>query len=346
MKKLLYILIITASCFACTSENKPKKKSKPSNESKIVDETVNTVKVDNVVVADDLHKDLQIYILNSFENDKKERVAFISFSDNYALSEHPDSLAIPSVENMKEEDAQRLLLKGKYRKRFLSQMEISESDSIFVYDYATNVLKAVSVKNLALVAHLNIYGADWPYSPEAYMIGFEINPKVLKKSDQYFSHYLAYVGKRSPFVLGGMKAITWKKTAAKNFPSSPINKEDKAQIGKSNKGKTYVHKTEEVHYFVQEYLQENGIDAERLIVIKPKTKEILCDKFFYEDEGASLVPLISDKSILYDKQWKGKLFANKAPVIFGFKYSSFGCPSITVLDPKEKDIYINCDNRH
>lgn len=348
MKKRLYILLITASFLACTSENKtPKKKSKPSNEAKIVSAAANTVKTDSVVVADYLPEDLLVYSLGFYEISKNERVAFVSFSDNYALSEHPDSSAIPSLENMKEEDAGRLYLKGRYRKRFLTQMGLSESDSVFIYDYAKNKLSSVVIKSLRLVANITGYDPEWPYSQGEYYIGFEINEKKLKKSDYYYSFCLVFAGKRNPFVLGEMKPVMWQKMAAKNFPSNPINKEDKTQISKSKKGKAYSYKTDEMEYFLQEFVKEESVFALRLVVIKNQNKEILCDKFYYEEEeGTSFLPIGFNKDVPDYNQWTGKLFSNKAPVILGLEYGSFGCPSITVLDPKGKDIYINCDNRH
>ena len=85
-------------------------------------------------------QDLQIFDLMYYEKDSTHSIAFISLSDVYGLSEHPDSLAVPqffggmtgegvSIEDREIEDkaikaAQYFVLDSTYRKRFLSKTNI------------------------------------------------------------------------------------------------------------------------------------------------------------------------------------------------------------------------------
>ncbi len=293
-------------------------------------------------------QDLRIFYLR-FE--KNESVGFVSLSDVYPLSEHPDSLAIPDLKDINSEEAKNfeyLKLDAKQRKRFLSKTKILETDQVFIYDYSADVLICFTVKNLNVVACLNIYGADWPYSQNDYMIGFELNKKFLTSFGRFPSNTLVCVGKENPFVQGQMKHIVWKKIDNKDFPSREINPKDTARfkhVYNDTKveyvsGNTFKYLTEGLEYFIQDTgkYNDNQIWAKRLLVIDRKTKEIVYEKMYYESESGSFAPI--------NNQWTGKLFKNKPPVIFGFKWVSFGCPRINFLNSTEKDIDTNCDNRH
>ena len=288
-------------------------------------------------------QDLKIFNLQYYEEDSTHSFSFISLSEIYPLSDNPDSLAIPDLREKENDEAPNFTyfkLDSTYRKRFLTATNISETDKVFIYDYSINALQTFTVKNLNVIACLNIYGADWPYSSHDYMIGFEINKKLLTGSDKFFTNSLAYVGKENPFVRGQVKPIIWKKVAPNDFPSKELPSYDTSYAGKCVSGDVYKFEMEGLQYFVQDLvrLADKWISVKRLIVMDLKTKETVCEKLFYSGESASFAP--------FDNQWTGKLFKNKPPVIFGFHWVSFGCPSITFLNPTESNIYINCDNRH
>ena len=175
-------------------------------------------------------QNLALYVLNSYVNNKNDSIVFISLSDNYVLSENPDSSAIPGVEDRVEKDAQYLKLDSVYRKRFLSKMKISETDKLFIYDFSTAVLLSFPVRQLSVVACLNYYGAQWPYSQYDYMIGFELNKKLPKSFEQFYLYTFAFVGKKNPFVGGKLKAVSWKKIESGNFPFTPIDPADTATM--------------------------------------------------------------------------------------------------------------------
>lgn len=288
-------------------------------------------------------QDLQLFDLKYYEKDSSQSFAFISLSEIYPLNENADSLAIPDLKEKEIEQAPDFIyfkLDSTFRDRFLAATNISETDKVFIYDYSTEALQTFTVKNLKVVACLNIYGADWPYSQDDYMIGFEINKKFLTGSDQYFTNSLVYVGKENPFVRGQLKPIIWKKIKPEDFPSKELPTYDISYAGKCVTGDAYKFETKGLQYFVQDLvrLEDNWVSVKRLIVIDLKTKATVCEKLFYSGESASFAPL--------DNQWTGRLFKNKPRVIFGFHYVSFGCPNITFLNLTESDVYINCDNRH
>jgi uncharacterized protein (TIGR02145 family) len=304
-------------------------------------------------------QDMELYWLRDLEDNTKLKVGFVSFSDNYQLSESPDSLAIPDVREMEKEHLQYFKLGSEYRKRFLAGTKISETDTVFIYDYATDVLHSFSVKNLNVVAYLNDYMTPDNCSPchqYDYMIGFEIKKQFLTGMGDYYSNVLVYVGKENPFARGQMKAIVWKKIDFNDFPLT------KAKLQTTNlpKGNVYLYESDEFHYFLQDLVRirnYNGVWARHLLVIDKKNEEVVAEKLVCNNEGSSPADLnfgidredFADSTIDYANyiyQWTGKLFKNKPLVVFGLEWVSFGCPSIILLDPAEESIDINCDNRH
>jgi hypothetical protein len=292
-------------------------------------------------------QDLFIYSLDVYEKDKNNIFAFTSLSDNYVLNTHPDSLAIPNFQEIPEKDAEYFALDSTYRNRFLRKLQIAENDTVFVYNYAVNEIKSFSVKSLNVVARLNIYGPDKPYSQFDYMIGFELNSQWLKGLDNYFANSLVYVGKTNPFILNQLKPIVWKKTDPKNLPNISLHATDAKNLrqSKTTKGKAYTFQMDGLTYFAQEFVKGGKTTIRRLLVTD-QNKKIVFDRMLYEHESASLAPLNFTQPDLETNQWTGKLFQNKPPVLFGFEYVSFGCPSILFLKSTEKDIYLSCDNRH
>ena len=294
-------------------------------------------------------QDLKLFNLSRYEIDSTKSIAFISLSDVHFLSEHTDSLAVPDLTYIEADSAanyEYIRLNSAYRERFLSGTKLSETDKVFIYDYAADQLLSFKVKDLDVVACLNIYGAEWPYGQYDYMIGFGISEKKLTGLDKYFTHALVYIGKESPFVKGQVKPVEWKKTKASDFPSKALTYEDTAAFHEYlgdhqyHAGDTYSFERDSLNYFVRDYIlfTDDWLFAKQLVVIDTKTGEAVCKKQYFSGESLSFAPL--------DNQWTGTLFKNKPPVIFGFNYVSFGCPSITFLSKTEPDVYINCDNRH
>jgi hypothetical protein len=288
-------------------------------------------------------QDLKIFSLMIYEKDSLNSTTFISLSEIYPLSEHPDSLAIPDFSNIEMEAAPNynyFKLDSNYRKRFFEETKISESDKVFIYDYVDDKLITISVKNLTVIACITPYGASWPYTQYDYMIGLEMNKKLPLNFYKHFSYSIAYIGKESPFIRNQLKSMNWTKMESNDFPSKEMPAYNISYAGNCIAGNVYSSEIDNLHYFVQDLyrLADGFVAVKRLIVIDKKTKNKICEKLFYAGESASFAPL--------DNQWTGLLIKNKPPIIFGFQYYSFGCPGITFLSNTENDIYIYCDNRH
>lgn len=277
-------------------------------------------------------------------------VAFVSLSDIYPVNDNPsDKLLLPNIEKMGKTAAQYFTFGEKYRNQFLSKTNISETDSLFVYDYAKNKLASFAIKNLKTAALLNGYSSDedWPYHNYDYMIGFEISKQYLNGYSDYYTSVIVYVGKENPFAKEALKPIAWKKMPAKDYPSKSMKSEDRVLLKNTIQGNTYLYQTDSYNYFLQDYLDSHKIIyARRLLVANSKTKDIIIEKLYSQSEGTSPAPLNYENGDDSIEQYTGKLFKDKPPVVFGFEYQSFGCPAISIIDKSNEDIYLQCDNRH
>lgn len=300
-------------------------------------------------------QELDLFYLNQFEKENNGNVGFISLSEIYTNiggSDLYDSLAMPDQNEIK--DFRYIRLDSAYRDRFLLRTNVSETNRVFIYDYAADMLKSFSVKELKVVAYLNIYTSpeECPCPQYYYMMGLEIDVKLLEGFEKNFNHTLVYVGENNPFVRRQLKPMIWEKTESKYFPY-PATKSDSIKhshgYGVFAFGNTYKFESEGFQFFIQDFVEGNDqFKARLLVVIRSETKEIVCEKFYSDSEGTGLAPLqLGNAGSTYGvEQWTGKLFKNKPPVVFGFEYHSFGCPAISFLDKSENDMYIKCDNRH
>ncbi len=303
---------------------------------------------DSLIPEEDIDLESGLFDIQSVEGYKQ--IGFISLSDIYPLSEHPDSLSIPDVSEKSFDSARYFKLDKEYRKRFLTETEISENDQVFIYDYAANVLVSFPVKKLNVVANLNGYASeeDAPFSQFDYMIGFEIDRSAMKGiKDEYFNNTIVFVGAKNPFVKGKLKRVMWKKIDNKQFPVAKMSKKALARTGNHKPGDTYTFVKDSLQYYLQDFKDGYWVFTRRLLVIHNKTGKVIFERVFEESEGSAMAPLNNtNPDVGNEIQWTGILFKNKAPVIFDLQYFSFGCPEISFLDKKQKSIYINCDNRH
>jgi hypothetical protein len=343
MKIKLYALstVLTLFLFSCN-----KKENTTSTLPEVTEHT--ETETDTLQETEETPRKESIYLFNVIPKDSSD-VAFVSLSDIYPAGDEKDTLALPNIEKIGKENAAYFTFDKNYRKRFFSKTNISETDSLFVYDYAKNKLVSFAVKNLKTAAMLNGYSSeeDWPYHNYDFMIGFEINKKYLNGFSEYYRDALVYVGKENPFSKERLKPITWKKIAKKDYPSKALKNNDRNLLKNTVTGNTYFYKTDSHEYFLQDYLDSNKIIyGRRLLVVDSKTKDVIIEKLFSQSEGTSPTPLNYENGEDSIDQWTGKLFKNKPAVVFGFEYLSFGCPSISVIDKSNEEINIQCDNRH
>ena len=309
-------------------------------------------------------QDLTVFNLDDLEGWNIEKnVGFISLSEVYARTDTNALFVIPDRSKMTNEEIQYFELNAEYRKKFLAQTPFSETDTVFIYDYATDVLTSFRVKDLKIVACLNPYmrpddchNRNYPCTEYDYMIGFEINKKFLNGFSPYYRNTLVYVGKENPFVRGQLKPIIWGKTNINDFPKTNIfDTIVPDYVNIYSKDDVYVYKTDEFHFFIQNLTyrwnsDDNvSIEARHLVVVDVKSGVVVAERVVGLGEGRSPVPL-NFVSEGYDDvqifQWTGYLFRNEPQIVFEFEYNSFGCMCIIVLSVEKKDICISCDNRH
>ncbi len=370
MKRIFTILVITIFTILSCSENKSgttktdaieienENKTETKNAKLETSDTLNFHKYSDLDNQTTYTKELDLFWIRDLEENANKKVGFISLSDIYPLSEHPDSLAIPNLENADKNSLQYFKLNASYRKRFLLKTNISETDSLFIYDYSTDILLSFPVKQLNAVAYLNDYMdiKDCPCSQSDYMIGFEVTKNYLIELGKYFSKALVFIGKENPFMHGQMKAIVWQKIKAEKFPlgKSNLTKRQKEYKHKNTiKGQAYLYETKTHQIFIQDYTEPNNliqVQDRHLIIIDKQSGNVVNETMFNNSEGTSVTPLnFGINNANYPdlkEQWIGKLFKDKPEVIFGFEWVSFGCPSIIFVNSQNKYVQINCDNRH
>ena len=269
---------------------------------------------------------------------------FISVSDIYM-----DPLSVPPeiIENQKQipfEKLRYINLDNTYRTKMLKALHLTESDTLYIFNYSSGVVEKTPLKNLKSVAYLSYYVSEGEeVDNTSYMLGFQVNSEK-KVEEEFYNKYdnaVAYFGSDNPFIEKQMVRIKWKKIKAAEYTNKIFNN---SELQKSN---IYEFKNFGLTYYLQDYGSKENVIL-RVLIVVDKDKNIFFEKAFdLNGEGRafnSLSGIETDNGIF--SQWTGKLFKNKPPVIFGFTYESFGCSSITIMDQNKSEIVINCDNRH
>jgi len=295
----------------------------------------------------------ELYTVDPVELFDKTRLVFVSVSDRYAFNDHPDSLNIPTkaFKGKKADDAPHIMLQGIYRTRLLEGIGANESDSLFVYNYAKDVLKAYPISALKTSAVINAYSSeDEEVEQYYYQIGFELPLSVFATSDDY--NNLVYIGNENIFARGQMKPIHWTDTHSNIFPKHSCSHQAEIDKLKSKNGNVFEYIQNGYHYYVQDGYrgdEPEGYIGVRHLLIFDSNKNVVTDLFLKSSEGSSVARLnrFSDNpDEVTVSQYSGKLFKDKPPIILGLEWASFGCESIEFLSQEETSLYINCDNRH
>lgn len=289
------------------------------------------------------YSNFNIFSLSTISSAEKDSDidVFISVSDVYKDVQPIPADIIKNQKQMSFEQLQHFELDAPSRKKLLNGIHLTENDSLYIYEYGSNKLQKMPISKLKAVAYLSPYSDDQDLDPDSYMMGFQV--ATHQKTTEYdrYNNAIAYFGNKNPFVDNKMKAVKWQKA------NTNISKKYFSH-SKLIQGKTYQSQYENMTYYLQDYLEEGNIVERKLIVINNQ-KEKIAEKTFSlaGSDGGEFFPLYgidADEANIY--QWTGHLFKGKPPVIFGFTALSFGCPSISFLDKKEKNLPINCDNRH
>ena len=341
MKNFHYLLLLFTLFQFINCENKDSKKP-IINDSSFIDIeqsiSIDSANSEEIYPEESLEKypELIIYSINSYEKNENQSSGFIPLTDSYPWSENKDSIAISSDYLGNKEFANHHVLNEKYRTRFLKALKIQETDSVFIYNYRIDSLYTFLVNELPLMAHITVYGAEPPISQYDYLIGLDLqNVLALNDMGNYYDAFV-YVGSENPFNNGKLQPIIWEKIDPGIFP-------------KEVKSSSYSNlKINQLYKFQMKNMDYYLLNKTHLIIQDSKTKKVISEYVFSENESASFAPLsfAHQKKESLPEQWTGNLFKNKPSVFFGFIYESFGCTSINFIEKPENNIYIRCDNRH
>ncbi|MBO9694273.1 hypothetical protein [Chryseobacterium sp.] len=334
-KTAVALLLLPMAIVSCKKEEK----KTAATETKITNDTIKTTKAEEKIDYSDFNI-FNLSVISSAEKDSDIDI-FISVSDIYkGVQPVPESI-IKKHKQMTYEELQHFELDASSRKKLLNGIHLTENDSLYIYEYWSNKLQRMPVSQLKAVAYLSPYSDSEDLDPDSYMMGFQV--ATHQKTTEYdrYINAIAYFGNKNPFVANKMKAVKWQKAGTdvskKYFSHSKLTQ-----------GNIYQAKYENMTYYLQDYLEEGNTVERRLAVINDHQEKIAEKTFsLAESDGGEFLPLYgidADEANIF--QYTGYLFKGKPPVIFGFIAQSFGCPSISFLDKKEKDFPINCDNRH
>ncbi len=295
-------------------------------------------------------QDLFVYELKFayINKEHKTTTGFISLSDKYQFPEPPDSVTFP--DSISENGLEYAILKDKYRANLLNHLSISETDSVFAYDYINDSTYTFPVHHLNTVAILNPY--DTPgnsYPKYYYMIGFEVDYKHIKNKDRYLTDIFVSIGKTNPFSKAELHPIIWTPIDSSYFPSNFAIPQDLQHTSKLyTRSNTYEYIKGSLGYYSQDIMTINSFWARHLVVVNICTDEILLDNMYSNREGTSVAPLNGSNKDLDDVtfQWTGNLLNGEAPVLFGFTHQSYSCIRLSLIEQPAKYISLFCDNRH
>ncbi len=312
-----------------------------------VEKDLDTVYVFNGFLSHNhLTSDIKLYLASSYykEHNGKIRTAFLNLSETYfentynENNDREENLIL--TENNLSKDTIRL--NKSQRNKFLKLSNISESDKVFIYSISNGNIETLKVKELPAIACINIYfhGEDYEKSEFDYEFGFDLG----KSSYGDF----VFIGENNPFQTGKLTSIIWKRIENQNFPKIINDNIQKWWSDNSyKKGNVYKFSNNNLDYFIQEINRNGRLSTRYLFIVENITNEIVSSKLFSDTESTYLIPLRTENSDgHYESQMTGKLFKDKANIMFGFLSHSFGCTSITVIDETEPSIPILCDNRH
>lgn len=312
-----------------------------------VEKFIDNVIVDTVYVFNGflsysyVQSDLKLYYASSYyqENNGNSRTAFLNLSETYFQNTYNENSDRTKNFILTENDLKKdtIRLNQNQRRKLINKLKISESDKVFIYLIKNDSVINFDIKDLPAIACMNIYGPSDDYQNQEYdyEFGFDLGKKI---TDWY---NLAYIGRENPFQTENLKPIIWTKIENDRFPTNKDLKKSEIILS------SYMFSTERYDYFLQKASERAG--SYHLRIIDKDSKSEIFNRHYYDSEGTSLTGLNikgNENKEIEQSQWAGKLFKDKATIVFDFLNYSFGCPSITVLDETEPTIPILCDNRH
>lgn len=272
---------------------------------------------------------------------------YVSLSDSYPYSENEsdqDSI-IPEeyLGRLEQTEMLHFELKSVYRNRFLTRLQIAETDSVFVYFQVLDSIAAFVVSDLSLIAVLNPYYSSY-YNEGItfydYMIGFDFG--TIQSGD------FVVIGNQNPFQTGKLKPVLWKEVDPSMFPEQYNIVRDSGRLPNVEIGATFRAEVDNLIYYLQNTSKGEWTSARRVAVTNKFTKELVFQTILYTGESADFAPLngLQTDNPNEQYQWAGQLFKDQPDVLYGLMFESFGCPSIYFMNQNYAPIYLACDNRH
>lgn len=293
-------------------------------------------------------QDLQIFNLSQQEFSSNNSILYISLSDIYRISSNPDSSALPLdlLGNDRDTVYPIITLDSNFRALFLACTGLSERHNVYLHDAIQSKTQIIPIHKLKSVAVLSIYYGDYYGSVETYdyQIGFEINPKFVENKMGSFT-FIAF-GKENPFAEKPLSPLIWEAISPNSDPilQAYLSSDSLIKTSFTNTHRFEIHN---LSYYLAD-IENHMASARKLCVYDQISKNWIFDHNFLEGESASHTPIITSPDTEPNNvyQWTGDFFKNQPTMIFGMQYQSFGCPSFFTLEKNEKEIALNCDNRH
>jgi hypothetical protein len=309
-----------------------------------IEKDMDTVYVFNRFLSQSfIYSELKIYRTSGLDN-KERKIKFINLSESYFNNEYSESLILLES-NLKD----RIRLNSEQRKKFLDRINVSELDSVFIYDVNSGIISTYKIKNLTAIACINIYfdNREDEKNERAFQFGFDLGNSYSGGLQNF-----TYIGKNNPFQKGKLKPIIWKEINTQEFPKkfnpNIIGDFRKKWFNGFESKESFKFSNNNLNYFIQNLKVDDRLHR-YIIVIDSKREKIIYENVQISSEDSDLRNLaIENKKKKYKNgpQWTGKLFKNKPSVMFGFFNHTFSCPSITILDETEPFVRILCDCRH
>ena len=207
MMKIKTVAALICFQLAIVSCKKEEKKTVTA-ETKITNDTLKTVKTEEKI--DYTHFNIfSLSVISSAEKDSDMDI-FISVSDIYKGVQPVPAAIMKNQKQMTYEERQHFELDAPSRKKLLDGINLTENDSLYIYEYGSNKLQRIPVSQLKAVAYLSPYTDDQDLDPDSYMMGFQV--ATHQKTTEYdrYNNAIAYFGNKNPFVDHKMKAVKWK----------------------------------------------------------------------------------------------------------------------------------------
>lgn len=301
-------------------------------------------------------EDLRLYNLQNIGDSQGTYFIWLTESYRWKYNDQ-DSIIDPHYLETNHSEYNYHVLDSARRARFLDSVQVSESDTITVYNYHLNTLTRYPVSETKLIAQANAYSPNSaPYPPYYFQIGFELS-KLNSASYDQFAY--AHIGKQQPFVRGSFVQTVWTHFDASKFRS--LSDSTLSHWASEAEIKPIYHFEHERYTYFARPTREADVSIYanlEYLVINP-SDSITFHYITRDSEGASPVPLIVADGPFYDDshennpnygppesyQYAGQLFKGQPPVINNLMWWSFGCESVYFVE-NDVQVGIACDNRH